>query len=1382
MKKITVSILTTLLMLSMVFSSSVFAANEETSAWDSFLGLFSAKTAETSDVGVEYRGHVQNKGDFPLDGSWIQGPDQLGTVGESLRLEAFWIKLTNEVPAGLHIQYRVHVQNKGWMAPVEDGALAGTQGESLQIESVEIKLVDDAGNPAVGYSVEYRGHIQNKGDMPADGSWYKDGEQLGTVGEFLRLEALEVKIVKEGSDLTAYNEAVAAANALTESDYTADSWAVLEEALANVVTADNTQEEVDAATAAINDAIDGLVKVLAIDSVTAIDANSNTVGLANATGIVSDKDKGFVITFSKEVDPTTVTKNTIKLYKGSALVAIDTPVVSSDNMTVTVYPTANLIDSTSYKLVVMSGITQANATNSLGSDKEYSFTTGTAGYVDFVQDAGGNNMNQRGGTSNVAAADAQSADQFVLKLNKAIDPATFNSSTVKLYDVSGTTRVQKAVTVLAPGATTDEFKVEISEANGLTTGNKYQLVIEGAKAVLNTNVVKEEINFTVGVTQVTPSIKQADRNTDLNSATTIWPNLAPGSLDGSSTINNGAKFYVTFNQTQDIDASTVNIDTVVLEELDEYGDVVGSVAGTVTYDSAYRAASFTPDSDLKSKTAYKLTVKNAAVTGATVGIKDVYGLNLAGTSNYTASFTTYDVQAPTVQNVTMKVGSQNPVDIVNGVTDIDNTKEIKVGFTYDEKVGTVDNDGANSNAADTDPTAGTGKIFGAGESVIIIDAATGNAVGTAPTVSRSSDKKTVYVTIPANLLSRNATYTIKLAGKSGNPTGSSTTAKAICDIGANVNRMAACYELSFSTIDNDTTAPTVEKALIGTSYATATDLATGTVNCDSSKDVYILFSELLDNTGSMIKADNVPDANIDGNVVVERKTATGTWAQVAYGNVNATVTNDNAKSKTYITIPNAIIANDYAYRVKIYPSETGSVQDLAANKLAATYTFEFTTNGTLAFTKVATGTAMAANRGATNADINAGDGSGVGEISIGSGITGSSANDILGVELADGTFFFTQQAAPAGPAAPTQLTEDLPSMSVSGATVVDLTTASASFSNLESGISVSDPIAVRIDASANATVDTNSIDNTTVKLIKVSDGTEISTEISSRLIGNKAYVSINPTDSLEYNTQYKVVVQNVKDTLSNTIATAVETSFTTRTASVAKLAIDSVTPADGTTGVAVNSTFTINFNETPSATLTAVTAAPNGAGEIALYDETNAAYVDFTIATSNSGKTATLTPKSFLAPGTTYSVIVDEATASSAGTTFTADQQFSFATETNASVEPTIASALYFDADNNGVDAGDTVIINFNTAIDSTTVTTGACDANLKFALDLGGVFNDATNDSNVAVSGDKKTVTITLGTNPVLIPNATKVNVVSGTIKTLNGVNVNTSAVTITK
>jgi Bacterial surface proteins containing Ig-like domains len=269
MKKITVSILSVLMMLSMVFSSSVFAAEKEVSAWDAFLGLFGAQTSDVSDVGVEYRGHVENKGDFPLDGTWIQGPDQLGTVGEGLRLEAFWIKLAEDAPAGLHIKYQVHVQNKGWMGFVNDGAMAGTEGEGLRIEAIQISLVDDEGDIAQGYSVEYRGHVQNIGDT----EWYTDGAQLGTTGSGLRLEALEIKIVQTKADMTAYEAAVAEAATFTESDYSADSWAALEAALAVVVTEDNTQAEVDAATAGINDAIAGLTVVLKVESVSAINGN-----------------------------------------------------------------------------------------------------------------------------------------------------------------------------------------------------------------------------------------------------------------------------------------------------------------------------------------------------------------------------------------------------------------------------------------------------------------------------------------------------------------------------------------------------------------------------------------------------------------------------------------------------------------------------------------------------------------------------------------------------------------------------------------------------------------------------------------------------------------------------------------------------------------------------------------------------------------------------------------------------------------------------------------------------------------------------------------------------------------------------------------------------
>ncbi|OFV69046.1 fibronectin type III domain-containing protein [Acetobacterium wieringae] len=160
----------------------------------------SAATLETEAIGVQYRGHVQNKGDMPQPvGTMVKGPDALGTRGESLRVEGFWIELTGDVPEGAAIKYQVHVQNEGWMTPEVNGAFAGTHGKSQRVESIRISLEN-----LPGYDVYYRGHVQNVGDVPqvnGDWGWKKNGEELGTTGSSLRLEELQIKIVKQ-SDVT----------------------------------------------------------------------------------------------------------------------------------------------------------------------------------------------------------------------------------------------------------------------------------------------------------------------------------------------------------------------------------------------------------------------------------------------------------------------------------------------------------------------------------------------------------------------------------------------------------------------------------------------------------------------------------------------------------------------------------------------------------------------------------------------------------------------------------------------------------------------------------------------------------------------------------------------------------------------------------------------------------------------------------------------------------------------------------------------------------------------------------------------------------------------------------------------------------------------------
>jgi len=109
-----------------------------------------------------------------------------GTTGQSLRLEAVKIHLTNQT-AIAHINYSVHLQNAGWVSSVGDDSIAGTVGQSIRMEAIKITL---DGMP--GFSVEYRVHVQGIGWM----DWHKDGETAGTTGQGLRLEAIEIKIVE----------------------------------------------------------------------------------------------------------------------------------------------------------------------------------------------------------------------------------------------------------------------------------------------------------------------------------------------------------------------------------------------------------------------------------------------------------------------------------------------------------------------------------------------------------------------------------------------------------------------------------------------------------------------------------------------------------------------------------------------------------------------------------------------------------------------------------------------------------------------------------------------------------------------------------------------------------------------------------------------------------------------------------------------------------------------------------------------------------------------------------------------------------------------------------------------------------------------------------
>ncbi len=144
----------------------------------------SAKAYKRTQL-VSYTTHVQNVGwqSEVLDGAMS------GTSGQSLRLEGIKIRLVNQDYSG-NIEYSTHVQNVGWQNYVKNGTMSGTSGQSLRLEGIKIRLT---GEMAEHYDVYYRVHVQNIGWQ----SWKKNDEMAGTSGQSLRLEGIEIKLVEK---------------------------------------------------------------------------------------------------------------------------------------------------------------------------------------------------------------------------------------------------------------------------------------------------------------------------------------------------------------------------------------------------------------------------------------------------------------------------------------------------------------------------------------------------------------------------------------------------------------------------------------------------------------------------------------------------------------------------------------------------------------------------------------------------------------------------------------------------------------------------------------------------------------------------------------------------------------------------------------------------------------------------------------------------------------------------------------------------------------------------------------------------------------------------------------------------------------------------------
>lgn len=238
MKKASVCLLTSLLFFLVVLSTNIFAEEVKTDASDT--------------IGVTYRTHIENEG---WRQGWMADGFSSGSEGKGLRLEGIEIELTGTVPDGIEIQYQTHLENNGWTQGwVSAGELSGSVGDGLRLEAIEIKLI---GKNSADYTVRYRTHIQNDGWKQG---WVADGTLSGSEGKGLRLEAIEIVIEKTPLKI-AFDKYLAVLDQAKEADYTIVTWKAYQKVVdANIVTKDDIVNDITVATTAIEKAQADLVK------------------------------------------------------------------------------------------------------------------------------------------------------------------------------------------------------------------------------------------------------------------------------------------------------------------------------------------------------------------------------------------------------------------------------------------------------------------------------------------------------------------------------------------------------------------------------------------------------------------------------------------------------------------------------------------------------------------------------------------------------------------------------------------------------------------------------------------------------------------------------------------------------------------------------------------------------------------------------------------------------------------------------------------------------------------------------------------------------------------------------------------------------------------
>jgi hypothetical protein len=355
---------------------------------------------------------------------------------------------------------------------------------------------------------------------------------------------------------------------------------------------------------------------------TAVDTTAPTVTLtapANAaTGVpVGNK---LTATFSKAMDPLTITTTTFTLQQGAT--AVSGTVIYS-GVTAVFTPTSNLTASTVYTATITIGAKDL-AGNALATNYVWTFTTGAAPDTTAPTVITTIPLALATGVATNSAVNAT--------FSKAMDPLTITTTTFTLQQgataVSGTVTYSGVTAVFTP-------------TSNLAAGTVYTATITtGAKDLAgNALAVNKVYSFTTGAAA------------DTTPPTVILVN--PAALATGVAINSAVN--ATFSKAMaplTISTATFTVQTS--------GPPLGPLlVGTVAYNPLTNIATFTPASNLAASTQYTATI--------TTGAKDLAGNALAVNKVWT--FTTGTGLAPAA----VALGAVAPFGTFGGTAGMTNT-------------------------------------------------------------------------------------------------------------------------------------------------------------------------------------------------------------------------------------------------------------------------------------------------------------------------------------------------------------------------------------------------------------------------------------------------------------------------------------------------------------------------------------------------------------------------------------------------------------------------------------------------------------------------------------------------------------------------------------